>query len=255
MFQTVTPNLSPNEGRRDLVKFGSGSFQFGTFAERTLGITLIPGLYNNLKSDTEWGPRFKKWLDANSVYDASYYEYRETLFTSQKQHETHIDGLATLLDKELLEHPYGKQHVIAHSNGCRLILECLNKYRRFVLDDLHLLAAWAPRDARKHINRILADRQVRRIILYTSTADCVLAMNALWPPYADFTLGRLGPTNLNWILEKNPLSQRSPSYLQQVERNKFGHSDHIQHASVWECYERSRSADAEGFQIEPLIVA
>jgi len=159
------------------------------------GTTLIHGKMSG--GNSNWSAKLMEWGNKNTSADFSRLEYWEGLLSCG--HQRHIDLTAKLLKNELSQWTYvGYQHVVAHSNGCDLIIQCLLQNPWLVVDDLHLIAAWVTRDCRKHINVLLERGQVRRVFLYVSRSDDVLGWNILWPPYWGRTLGKNGPTNLSF---------------------------------------------------------
>jgi len=194
------------------------------------GVTLVHGLLTG--GNEEWSAKLMEWGNKNTIADFSRLQYWEGLFGCE--HQKHIDYLAVLLKNELSQWPtLGQQHVIGHSNGCRLILECLLQHPEFALNDLHLIAAWVPRDCRKHINIILDRQQARRVFLYVSCGDDVLGWNIAWPLYWGFTLGKDGPTNC--VIAKSPagfpefsFNNLDPSILYPIQ---VGRDDTMKHGT------------------------
>jgi hypothetical protein len=155
-----------------------------------IGVTLVHGLLTNDKS--AWSTRLAEWGNANTYADFSTLKYWEGVFGWG--HGSHVRELRDLLRSELAEFTEtGQQHAIGHSNGCRLLLECLIENPDLVIDDLHLVAAWAKCDVTKNgILELLKREQVKRIFVYVSKGDDVLGWNCLAPWYWGMELGKKG---------------------------------------------------------------
>ena len=152
------------------------------------GVTLVHGLLTG--GNESWSAKLSEWGNENTDADFSRLQYWEGLLGFS--HQKHIDTLAGLLRNELSSQwsQAGYQHIIGHSNGSRLILECLLQNPAFVLDGVHLIATWAPCGYRKHINIILQRKQASRIFLYVSRKDEILCWSIMWACYWGFTLGK-----------------------------------------------------------------
>ena len=212
------------------------------------GVTLVHGLLTG--GNESWSEKLTKWGNENTEADFSRLQYWEGLLGFG--HQKHIDTLAGLLKNELSQwSEVGYQHAIGHSNGSRLILECLLQNPEFVLGDVHLIAAWAPRDCRRHINIILKRKQARRIFLYVSRKDEILCWSIMWAFYWGFTLGKDGPTNVIFsppngpainVAADHPFTILDPSSTYPIQ---IGRDDTMKHGT----WVNPRNANDPGFNL------
>lgn len=190
----------------------------GTKPDCRIGFTLVHGLYTSKESG--WDAAVYAWGQAHTYADWSFLRYTERVLGIG--HDQHLAMLTDLLRGELSEFAYnGQQHAVGHSNGARLLMECLLRNPAMHLDDLHLIAAWWHRDCRKHLNTIIQRGQVKRVFCYVSKRDDVLGWNWGWPGYWGWTLGKDGPQNAFPTPQENPvgLLEDDDPYVFQVGRD------------------------------------
>lgn len=153
----------------------------------------VPGILTRLENPRTWDYQAQLWVHDKGYGVGAGFNYSDgvigaTLALSKQARTVAMDLYSA--------REAGMEPVIAvaHSNGCRMVLDALSKYLIHA-DELHLLAPAADCDCRKNgLNEIAERGQVKRVVLYASPADEVLGGSGA---VGFGELGKLGPTNLS----------------------------------------------------------
>jgi hypothetical protein len=169
------------------------------------GVIIANGLFAS-ERDNSWNVCATRWIAQNKPCDAASFYYREGLL--RLGHGRHVEALVYLHLAEHDKAPNGKQDAWGHSNGAATQVEALlsildQSYggEEFVpeqgetaetfIDDLWLIAPYMSPDCRLHINRLIASKMVKRVLVLVSRNDTTVG----WSWFRKWTMGRDGVQN------------------------------------------------------------
>lgn len=157
------------------------------------GILTLPGNVN------AWTDNAEAWIEGNTPYKATRMEYACGVLTRRFRQNDRVNDL------ELVCKKYEKERLVlvAHSNGCDMVLRLLMK-RSLIFDHIHLIAGACESDFKKNgLNDALQLDQVKKLSIYWSPNDSALKKARLssillsWIGLGYGYLGLTGAKNLN----------------------------------------------------------
>lgn len=158
---------------------------------------IVPGIFDQVNNPGDWDYQAQAWLNAHGLGDAAGFNYADDMIGGNMALSRQAQAAAADLLKATQAYRGelgGSVVAVGHSNGCRILCEAIFDEPGIVLDELHLIAAACSDDCDVNFLNAAANHgQIKRVVLYVSPVDDVLALAPL-AGYGD--LGRAGPSHI-----------------------------------------------------------
>jgi hypothetical protein len=135
----------------------------------------INGLYCHPEDKLGWQYHACAWILERKIGLAAPYCYWATAEFEWVRDREHVEDIV-----EIIRNAKSRGLrivVVAHSNGCRLICEALQRIQGLTVDEVHLVAAAAKASFRQNwLNWAVRKKRVRNIVVYASPVDGALKL-------------------------------------------------------------------------------
>lgn len=184
---------------------------------------IIPGILQKPEGIDDWADQARDWIHWQTNDRAVTYEYRSRALTRWRGQAARIRDCSDLARR----YKGSYINVVAHSNGCDIILAALRECTDILVSELHLFAAAAEASFDHNgLNVAAAQGRVGSINLYGSHNDKALKWATLsrrlfgWLGLGYGDLGRFGPRNV---------ANSAEAITRELWRDHYGHSTWFDH--------------------------